>query len=116
MQIGVFSAKRYDQDSLTAANAEALAAGARHELTFLEPRLTRETAALGARFSAICVFVNDCVDAEVLTTLAAGATRLICSRCAGFNNVDLAAAPRWASPSLAFPPTRPTPSPSTPWR
>jgi D-lactate dehydrogenase len=94
VQIGVFSAKRYDQDSLTAANVEALAAGARHELTFLEPRLTRETAALGARFSAVCVFVNDRVDAEVLATLAAGATRLILLRCAGFNNVDVTAASR----------------------
>ena len=94
MQIGIFSAKRYDQDSLTAANVEALAASARHELTFLEPRLTRETAALGARFSAVCVFVNDRVDAEVLATLAAGATRLVLLRCAGFNNVDVTAASR----------------------
>jgi D-lactate dehydrogenase len=40
----------------------------------------------------VCVFVNDQVDASVLQTLAAHGTRLIALRCAGFNNVDLAAA------------------------
>jgi D-lactate dehydrogenase len=94
VKVGIFSAKRYDRDSLTAANDEAAAAGAGHELTFLEPRLTRETAALGAGFPAVCVFVNDRIDAEVLATLAAGATRLVLLRCAGFNNVDVAAAAR----------------------
>jgi D-lactate dehydrogenase len=94
VKIGVFSAKRYDRDSLAAANDEAAAAGAGHELTFLEPGLSRETAPLGAGFPAVCVFVNDRIDAEVLATLAAGATRLVLLRCAGFNNVDVAAAAR----------------------
>jgi D-lactate dehydrogenase len=88
VQIGVFSAKRYDRESLAAANADG------HDLTFLETRLTRETAAIGALYPAVCVFVNDRVDGEVLATLAAGKTRLVLLRCAGFNNVDLAAAAR----------------------
>jgi len=91
MQIGVFSSKRYDRESLTATNATA---GSPHQLSFLEAALTRETATIGARFPAVCVFVNDRVDAEVLATLAAGATRLLLLRCAGFNNVDVAAATR----------------------
>jgi D-lactate dehydrogenase len=89
MKIGVFSAKRYDRESLTATNT---AAGAPHELTFLDVALTDETATLGARFAAVCIFVNDRADAAVLATLAAGATRLVLLRCAGFNNVDVAAA------------------------
>src|SRR6185369_10662857 len=70
-----------------------------HELVFLDARLTGETAELAAAFPAICVFVNDHVDARVLDRIAAGgaqggATRLVALRCAGFNNVDLTAARR----------------------
>jgi D-lactate dehydrogenase len=90
MRIGVFSTKRYDRDSLTAANVSS-----GHELEFLETRLTDETAPIAARYPAICVFVNDRLDAGVLQALAAGATRLVALRCAGFNNVDLEAARRW---------------------
>ncbi|MFN3649421.1 MAG: 2-hydroxyacid dehydrogenase [Armatimonadota bacterium] len=89
MRIAVFSPKPYDREFLSAANAPH-----GHQLTFLEPRLTRETAPLAQGFPAVCVFVNDCVDAGVLEVLAAGGTRLIALRCAGFNNVDLAAARR----------------------
>ncbi|MSS72774.1 MAG: 2-hydroxyacid dehydrogenase [Candidatus Latescibacteria bacterium] len=87
MKVAVFSAKSYDRTFLERANA---AQG--HELVFLEPRLTRETCALAAEFPAVCVFVNDPLDAPVLTALARRGTRLIALRCAGFNNVDLAAA------------------------
>ena len=40
---------------------------------------------------AVCVFVNDELDASVLKQLADQGTKLIALRCAGFNNVDLAA-------------------------
>lgn len=87
MKVAVFSTKPYDQEFLQAANA---AHG--HELVFFEPRLSYETRALAAGFPAICVFVNDQLDATVLTALAQQGTRLIALRCAGFNNVDLIAA------------------------
>src|SRR5919106_696100 len=64
----------------------------RHELTVLEPRLAPEKAALAEGFEAVCVFVNDVVDREVLQALSDGGTRLIALRSAGFNNVDLEAA------------------------
>jgi D-lactate dehydrogenase len=41
---------------------------------------------------AVCIFVNDEANAEVLQELAAQGIRLIALRCAGFNNVDLEAA------------------------
>ncbi len=91
MRIGLFSAKSYDRDHLARANRDA---GEPHELTFLDARLTRETAALAAGFPAVCGFVNDHFDADVLATLAAGTTRIVALRCAGFNNVDVAAAKR----------------------
>ncbi|MBM3459584.1 MAG: 2-hydroxyacid dehydrogenase, partial [Armatimonadetes bacterium] len=89
MRIAVFGPRPYDRVSLEAANEQH-----RHELVFLEPRLTEETAPLARGFPAVCVFVNDCADARVLELLAAGGTRLLALRCAGFNNVDLAAARR----------------------
>jgi D-lactate dehydrogenase len=93
VRIGIFSAKRYDRESLSEVNASQ-AEDQRHELVFLETHLTQETAPIGAGYAAVCVFVNDRLDAEVLSALAAGETRLVALRCAGFNNVDLAAAAR----------------------
>ena len=40
----------------------------------------------------MCVFVNDVVDRPVLEKLGQQGVRLVALRCAGFNNVDLAAA------------------------
>ncbi len=91
MRIGVFSAKSYDRDHLARVNGEL---GGPHDLVFLEPRLTGESAGLAAGFPGVCVFVNDRLDADVLARMAAGGTRFVALRCAGFNNVDLAAAKR----------------------
>ena len=89
MHVAVFSTKPYDRRSLEACNAVH-----GHELTFIESRLGPETARLAQGFAAVCVFVNDLVDAATLEVLAAGGTRLVALRCAGFNNVDLVAAKR----------------------
>lgn len=86
MQVAVFSAKPYDREFLTAAN------GGRHDLTFLEPRLSAETAPLARGADAVCVFVNDIADASVLRILRGLGVRLVVLRCAGFNNVDVAVA------------------------
>ena len=59
MRVAVFSTKPYDRRSLEACNA-----GAAHELTFIESRLGPETARLAQGFAAVCVFVNDIVDAR----------------------------------------------------
>ena len=89
MHIAVFSTKPYDRTFLGPAAEKA-----GHTLDFLEPRLDRSTARLAEGFPAVCVFVNDTLDAEVLERLAAGGTRVIALRAAGFNNVDLEAAER----------------------
>jgi D-lactate dehydrogenase len=85
----VFSTKPYDRRFLSAANEEA---GSRHELAFLEPRLTPETAVLAEGFEAACPFVNDEVSGTTLQRLSEGGTRYLALRCAGFNHVDLPAA------------------------
>lgn len=86
MKVAVFSTKAYDRRFLEAANAEY-----GHELVFFTPHLTRETIPLAAGFPGVCIFVNDQLDATTLKTLAEQGTRLIALRCAGFNNVDIAA-------------------------
>jgi D-lactate dehydrogenase len=91
MKTAVFSARRYDKAMLTQANANA---GAGHELRFLEDRLSATSAPLAAGFAAVCVFVNDNVDAEVLAILAAQGTRLVATRSTGYNQIDAAAAER----------------------
>ncbi|MBW4575228.1 MAG: 2-hydroxyacid dehydrogenase [Aphanothece sp. CMT-3BRIN-NPC111] len=87
MKVAVFSTKSYDRQFLEAANAEN-----KHELAFFEPHLTCKTSVLASGFPAVCVFVNDQLDKQTLSALASGGTRLIALRCAGYNNVDLAAA------------------------
>lgn len=84
MKIATFSSKPYDERFLTAASAESP-----HEFVFFEERLSATTAVLTAGFDGVCVFVNDCVDAPVLGTLAKNGVRLLLLRCAGFNNVDI---------------------------
>ncbi|WP_442508875.1 2-hydroxyacid dehydrogenase [Novipirellula sp. SH528] len=84
MKTVVFSTKSYDREFLSVA-----AAPLGHELTFLEPRLTSETVQLANGHQAVCVFVNDQLDAAVLRSLAQRGVRVVALRCAGFNNVDL---------------------------
>lgn len=86
MNVAIFSAKKYDREFLTAANAS------RHQLRFFEPQLNEETVTLAAGFDVACVFVNDQVNAAVIANLHSLGVRLIALRCAGYNNVDLAAA------------------------
>ena len=86
MKVAVFSAKSYDREFLNLANAS------RHDLHFFEPHLNEKTAALAAGFQAVCVFVNDHVDAAAFAKLANFGVQLIALRCAGYNNVDLKAA------------------------
>ncbi|MDC0937001.1 2-hydroxyacid dehydrogenase [Pirellulales bacterium] len=87
MKVVVFSTKPYDRRFFEAANE-----GLDHELSFLETRLSADTASLADGFPVVCAFVNDRIDAQVVQRLASQGTRLIALRCSGFNNVDLAAA------------------------
>ncbi|MFN0137887.1 MAG: 2-hydroxyacid dehydrogenase [Phycisphaerae bacterium] len=87
MRVAVFGTQGFEREFMQQAND---AYG--HELLFLEPTLCERTAVLAQACPAVCVFVNDRLDRHVLQTLYAGGTRLVALRCAGFNNVDLAAA------------------------
>ncbi|KFC76271.1 2-hydroxyacid dehydrogenase [Massilia sp. LC238] len=87
MKTAVFSARRYDKTLLARANQDA-----GHELRFFEDRLTLASAGLAEGCEAVCVFVNDSVDAQVLAALARQGTRLVATRSTGYNQIDVAAA------------------------
>lgn len=89
MRIAVFSAKPHDRRSLTTVNDEA---GAQHDLTFFDTRLTAQTAGLVEGQKGVAVFVNDEVGGETLEQLAARGVELVLTRSAGFNHIDVARA------------------------
>lgn len=83
----MFSSKPYDETCFRAANADQA-----HVIDAFEDRLHARTARLATGAEAVCIFVNDIADAEVLAILADVGVRHVVLRCAGFNNVDLSAA------------------------
>ncbi|MEZ6042718.1 MAG: 2-hydroxyacid dehydrogenase [Planctomycetaceae bacterium] len=88
MRIAVFSSQPYDRRFLDSAASDANAV----EFVHFEAGLTRDSVVISQGCDAICCFVNDQVDREVLSALAGLGIRLVLLRCAGFNNVDLQAA------------------------
>jgi D-lactate dehydrogenase len=87
MKMLVFDTHRFEREFLRdAARARGI------ELTFVEPRLTGQTASLATGHDAVCSFVNDRVDRDAIEQLKKIGVRLIALRSAGFNHVDLAAA------------------------
>ena len=84
MKIAFFDAKPYDKPHF-----DLLAAERGFAVSYYDTRLSAETASLAAGCEAVCVFVNDAVNAEVIDKLADGGTRVLALRCAGYNNVDV---------------------------
>jgi len=93
MKIAVFSARPYDRRFLNEA-CRRDGAGSSFEFVYLEASLNDRSAALAEGCEAICVFVNDQLDAPALQALHDLGVRAVLLRCAGFNNVDMAVAHR----------------------
>jgi D-lactate dehydrogenase len=85
--IAVFDAKPYDRDYITRASGTD-----KLDWRFQQFRLDAKTVLAADGAQAVCVFVNDVLNREVLERLAGSGIRLVALRCAGFNNVDLEAA------------------------
>lgn len=85
MNIAFFSTKGYDREYFDRHNT-------RHTIFYHEAPLNAQTAGMAAHCEAVCVFVHDMVNKEVIEQLGRLGIRLIALRCAGFNNVDLHAA------------------------
>lgn len=93
MKIAVFSSQPYDTRFLDEARAHDPRA-ADVSLVYHTESLSLESVALAQGCGAVCVFVNDVLDAAVLAALAGLGVRAILMRCAGFNNLDIVAARR----------------------
>lgn len=84
MKTALFSTHSYDKKFFDLVNLDF-----GHELVYLEPALNAKTAVLAVGCQAVCVFVNDIVDADTLTVLQRSGISVVVLRCAGFNQVDL---------------------------
>lgn len=100
MIVAVFSSKPYDRQFLEAAAAEA---GEPIEWRWYGEPLRADTARLAEGATAACCFVNDSLDAACIETLASLGVKLICLRCAGFNQVDLQATEAHGIPVVRVP-------------
>lgn len=86
-KIAFFDTRSYDKDAFTKENEKF-----GYEIDFFDFKLNEKTALTAKGFDAVCVFVNDVVNQEVISILKNCGIKIILLRCAGFNNVDLAAA------------------------
>ncbi len=85
MKVAFFSTQPYDKEYFEHSNTH-------HDITFYEAQLNEQTVNLAKGCNAVCAFVNDQLNAAVIKLLAEMGIKIIAQRCAGFNNVDLAAA------------------------
>ncbi|MFO7680177.1 MAG: 2-hydroxyacid dehydrogenase [Chloroflexota bacterium] len=87
MKIAIFATKKYDESSFAEANQQF-----GHRLRFFEPRLTSATASLASGYDGVCVFVNDEIDRDTIRQLAESGVKIVATRSAGYNQIDLQAA------------------------
>lgn len=86
-KIAVFDAKKYDIDNFNRVNEKY-----GFELRYHKEHLDIHNVILANDCDAVCIFVNAVVDAAVIDKLVSFGVKLVALRCAGFNNVDIAAA------------------------
>ena len=84
MKIAFFDAKSYDKPSFDRYTAEEGI-----DIKYFETKLNEDTVYLAKGYDAVCVFVNDDVNANVINSLHDMGVRVLALRCAGFNNIDI---------------------------
>ena len=84
IKVAFFDTKEYDRASFAQYGEDAGVS-----FKFLETKLTEDTAELAKGYDAVCVFVNDTVNAAVIDKLYGFGVKMIALRCAGYNNVDV---------------------------
>ncbi|MBQ9913096.1 MAG: 2-hydroxyacid dehydrogenase [Clostridia bacterium] len=88
MKILFYDTKPYDRDSFE----KILHKYDGITVDFLKTDISSYTVNLSRGYDAVCVFVASQVNGKIIEKLAENGVRLILLRCAGFNNVDIAAA------------------------
>lgn len=85
-----YGSRPYDQDSFNSKNPDG-----GFDFKFFTGHINKDNVVLAKGSDAVCVFVNDVVDENIMHLLAENGVRMLALRCAGFNNVDLAAAAKY---------------------
>lgn len=86
-QIAFFDTKPYDRIWF-----DKLGDSYPFSIRYFESKLTPDTAVMAAGSDAVCAFVNDQINADVVDTLVGQGIGVLAMRCAGYNNVDFKAA------------------------
>ncbi len=87
MKIMFYNTKPYDRYWF-----EPMAKDYGFEIRFVEMQCNEETLFLAKGYDAVCIFVNDYVNAAMIEKMQEMQIRAILLRCAGYNNVDIKAA------------------------
>ena len=83
MKILCYSSKDYDKKYFSSENIYNI------EIDYVDCSLNNETVKIAYHYDAICIFVNDTCDQNILNELYQHGVRCVLLRCAGYNNVDI---------------------------
>ena len=103
LRVAFYGTKDYDRIFFSELSRDKGEGTYNVDIKYLSSRLTVESAPLAKGYDAVCIFVNDEAPREVIEILADGGVKLILLRCAGFNNVDSAAAKEFGIKVLRVP-------------
>ena len=98
VKVAFYDTRIYDRDAFTNANKEFL-----FNIDFFDFHLNEKTALTAKGYDVVCAFVNDNLNASVISILKDCGVKLIALRCAGYNNVDLVAAKKANIPVVRVP-------------
>ncbi len=84
MKLAFFDTKPYDIPAF-----DKFAKEYNIKIKYFETKLNEDTVDLAHGYDAVCVFVNDTVNREVIDRLYEQGVKTVALRCAGFNNVDV---------------------------
>lgn len=99
MKILFYGAKDYDQQFFDKLAPEYPGIS----IKFIEANIYEETASLAGGYDGICAFVNADLGTPVIDELHRQGVKVILMRCAGYNNVDLAATAKYGIKVLRVP-------------
>ena len=85
MKVAIYNTKDYEKSLFTTM-------GHKHDLVFMPEALSTTTVEKARGCDAICCFVTDCLNKDIIDTLGRYGITLIALRSAGFDHVDLTAA------------------------
>ncbi|MBP3702689.1 MAG: 2-hydroxyacid dehydrogenase [Lachnospiraceae bacterium] len=82
--IAFFDAKSYDRHVFDKLNTK-------YEISYFKNKLNHHTARFARGYDAVCAFVNDDINEQVIEELYDGGIQVIAMRCAGYSNIDFSA-------------------------